>query len=155
MRPSRSWSHVNRSNENCKKFSIYGCLCDCILVHFGTYSTCSVDMEHASIVEMKSTIGSIKGAIAWYRTPRTQLVYRQGGLVEQRIIQMSMEERSQQLTAELDLVYFEWRLNILAATTIQKRWRGVRDRMRLVDPRDEICKRRMALEFNNLRLDVF
>jgi len=112
-------------------------------------------MEHASIVEMKSTIGSIKGAIAWYRTPRTQLVYRQGGLVEQRIIQMSMEERSQQLTAELDLVYFEWRLNILAATTIQKRWRGVRDRMRLVDPRDEICKRRLALEFNNLRLDVF
>ena len=111
-------------------------------------------MEHASIVEMKSTIGSMKGAVEWYRTPKIQLVYRQGGLLEQRIIQMSMEERSQLLTLELDLVYFEWSLDIMAATTIQKRWRGVRDRMRLVDPRDEICKRRIALEFNNLRLDV-
>ena len=111
-------------------------------------------MEHASIVEMKSTIGSIKDAIAWYRTPRTQIVYRQGGLVEQRIIQMSMEERSQHLTAELDLVWFEWRLDNMAATTIQKRWRGIRDRMRLNDPGDDICKRRLVLEFNNLRLDV-
>ena len=122
--------------------------------NFDTYSTCSVDMEHASIVEMKSTIGSIKGAIAWYRTPRTQLFYRHGGSVDYVTIHLTMEERSQQLNAELDLVYFEWRLNILAATTIQKRWRGIRDRMRLIDPGDEICKRRLALEFNNLRLDV-
>ena len=114
----------------------------------------TVDMEHASIVEMKSTIESIKGAIAWYRTPRTQLFYRHGGSVDYVTIHLTMEERSQQLNAELDLVYFEWRLNILAATTIQKRWRGVRDRMRLIDPGDEICKRRLALEFNNLRLDV-
>lgn len=111
-------------------------------------------MEHASIVEMKSTIESIKGAIAWYRTPRTQLFYRHGGSVDYVTIHLTMEERSQQLNAELDLVYFEWRLNILAATTIQKRWRGIRDRMRLIDPGDEICKRRLALEFNNLRLDV-
>jgi hypothetical protein len=111
-------------------------------------------MEHASIVEMKSTINSMKGAVAWYLTPRTQFMYRQGGLLEQRIIQMNMDERSQLLTLELDLVYFEWSLDIMAATTIQKRWRGVRDRMRLVDPGDEICKRRLALEFNNLRLDV-
>ena len=111
-------------------------------------------MEHASIVEMKSTIESIKGAIAWYRTPRTQLFYRLGGSVEYVTIHLTMEERSQKLNAKMDLVYFEWRLNILAATTIQKRWRGVRDRMRLIDPGDEICKRRLALEFNNLRLDV-
>lgn len=108
-----------------------------------------------SINEMKSTIKSMKGAVEWYRTPKTQLVYRQGGLVEQRIIQMSMEEKSDLLTLELDLVYFEWSLDIMAATTIQKRWRGVRDRMQLVDPENEICKRRLALEFYNLRLDVF
>jgi hypothetical protein len=111
-------------------------------------------MEHASIIEMKSTIESMKGAVEWYRTPKTQLVYKQGGLLEQSIIQMSMGEKSDLLTLELDLVYFEWSLDIMAATTIQKRWRGIRDRMRLIDPGDELCKRRLALEFNNLRLDV-
>jgi len=146
---------VNRSNEKFIKFSIYGRLCDCILIHFSAYSTRSFDMEHASIVEMKSTIGSIKGAIAWYRTPRTQLFYRHGGSVDYVTIHLTMEERSQQLNAELDLVWFEWRLDNMAATVIQKRWRGVRDRMQLVDPENEICKRRLALEFDNLRLDVF
>jgi len=108
-----------------------------------------------SINEMKSTIGSIKVAIEWYRTPKTQLFYRHGGSVDYVTIPFTMEERSQRLTAELDLVWFEWRLDNIAATTIQKRWRGVRDRMQLVDPENEICKRRLALEFDNLRLDVF